>query len=234
MRAFSLNFFDHSSTRASAFGLSWLLFCSILSLTSCSTVDAKTASRYDYNGIRFCCGKIYPMSLCLNFLEAQCKLVVMEGDSIPPEITQEAFIEKGGKRTRVTGPDTLRGCVKIGTPAEALEYARFFTSYWTNHLFQRRELEIFPRLDKRCHSVCLPTEHWHALGLADAEVAEKNGVFVIRRTVMRKDRSSLPFGIAIYKIFEIVTTDGDLAVVSEERLPASDTQLGFLGFPVFM
>jgi hypothetical protein len=163
---------------------------------------------------------------------AECSLQFIEGDTIPPQISERVVLIRGDEMRRVNGPNDLKGCANIETPEEAIEYLRFFSSENTAHLFEDEKKEIFaPKGHRGCILVCTTNRSWNNLHLHDPVVTPKNDGFEITRFIIKPfPKAYLP---TIYKEIVLVRKDGGVDLISEEKItddPKYTERVGFAGF----
>jgi hypothetical protein len=181
----------------------------------------KGGHSFDYDGIRFRCGKFDPDSDCLRLcvLRPGCSLKFVPGVSIPPEATERVEITIDGNTHEVRSPDDLIGCVVIHTNEEALEYLRFFSSWLTSHLFRNFEnrLEIFKAhsMEQTDNGVTLPEKDWNRLGLHEPSVKEIKGGFIIKRCIFKSKRD--PYVDLFWETVKL-SRDGKLTILVEDHI----------------
>jgi len=207
-----------------------LLSVCIFSQPACSS--SSTTSTHDPKGLRFTCDKLYPLEICFDLLRPGCALHGEEENSLPPEASQRVVLQVDDERRVVRSPRDLDQCVTIQGPADALEYARFFSSYRTTHLFDQQRIEIFPGRTKACGLACLPPKLWGSLGLPEATVRETDEGFRVIRSILR--RVDQKPGIGIFVEEELITPTGGIRLISSERVQASRDHLLHIGFPMYL
>ena len=192
----------------------------------------------DPAGLRFRCGELSGSAMCLSVLKSGCSLQLQEvSGSEPrgeqevelPAIQEETLVLSCGSQTRcVRSVDDLQGQVIITSPSDALEYLRFFTSFWTTQFFTERKLEIRVGQPETCFSSCLPQERWLELALEAPEVIPTEGGFKVSRPVILPIPH--PQMVTAYRIEEKVTFDGKVELLSQVEIPLTLEDRGRLFF----
>jgi hypothetical protein len=185
----------------------------------------------DVLGKRYRCDDIGSADVCLDILSDSCSLVIARGRGIPAEPGSRLVLVEGETARIAKGPNHLVGCVEISTPAEALDYLRFFSSYETVHLFEDQRLEVF-ETDEECFAVCLPTERWQQLGLSEARVEVTEGGFEVTRLLIKP--TSCQSRVEVFRVVESVGWDGRVKEISSDPVPVSDEDRLRLSFPHFL
>lgn len=211
----------------------------VASLTGCrSTSPAELATDHVDSRRLFCLNDASP---CLATLRPECPLVLVDGESIPPQREQRVRLVRDGVRRTVRGPEDLVGCVSIDHPEHALEYVRFFSSWATVHLFDEQLLEISrggrPAYrhgpDGTCF-ICLPPARWEALNLAPPRVEATRDGFLVTRYVVRpapEDANASD----LYRIVQLVGRDGAVELVTQDSVPGLDPGERYgLAFPHYL
>lgn len=180
-------------------------------------------------------------SLCLAALRQECSLVLVEGESIPPQAEQRVVLVSDGVRRTVRGPEDLTGCVSIDHPEHALEYLRFFSSWATAHLFDQQLLEV-SRGDRPAYLhgpegtcfICLPPARWEALSLAPPRVEATRDGFLVTRYAVRpapEDANASD----LYRVVQFVGRDGAVKILSQDPVPGLDPGERYgLAFPRYL
>ncbi|MFW6012267.1 MAG: hypothetical protein ACOC92_00985 [bacterium] len=181
--------------------------------------------------------------MCLSVLRSGCTLAITEeaethGDSVelnlPPQGSEVLTLSCPDESRRVTSIHDLAGHVRIDTPADALEYLRFFSSMMTVHLFEKEEkaMEIFQGEPGDCYSSCLPSERWSALGLKPTTVQTLAEGFRVARNVVRPVPSSV--NVSAFRVVVDVLPDGTVEQRSQQPLPLDDLDRARLTFPGYL
>lgn len=213
------------------------LSAQIIALLCCAIAEAVEP---DYAGLRFRCGSLQS-NICLSVLEPGCSLRIVKARQedgpfvdllLPPESGEVLALECNGTTETVTSADDLVGHVTIRTPAEALEYLRFYSSLWTVSFFDEQEMEIFLAEDDECYASCLPQARWSALALRATTVEPLERGFRVRRNVVRPVPS--PMEVTGYRVVVDVLPDGALREGREEKIPLAPEDRGRLVFRLAM
>ena len=196
----------------------------------------------DSAGLRYRCGEL-TNDVCLSVLSSNCRLTITDdaefhGDlvelNLPPEGSEVLTLSCPQESRRVTSIHDLAGHVRIRTPADALEYLRFFSSMMTVHLFEKDEkaMEIFPGEPDDCFSSCLPPERWSTLGLKPTTVEPLTEGFRVARNVVRPVPSSV--NVSAFRVVVDVLPDGTVQQRSQHPLPLDDLDRARLSFPGYV
>ena len=192
----------------------------------------------DPAGMRFRCGELSGPAMCLSVLKSGCSLQLQEGSGPEPSGEEEVdlpaneeemvVLSCGSQIKHIESADDLQGHVVIASPSDALEYLRFFTSFWTTQFFTERKLEIRVGQPETCFSSCLPQERWLELGLEAPEVVLTEGGFKVSRPVILPIPH--PQMVSAYRIEEKVTFDGKVELLSQVEIPLTLEDRGRLFF----
>jgi hypothetical protein len=151
---------------------------------------------------------------------------------MPSTPEDKAILLHNNEGNTVDNPNQFKGCVKVSTPTQALEYLRFFSSLGTVRLFRDKILEIYPLHDKKCYLVCLPERRWRFWKLQSPLVEKNNSGFRVTRTIIRPIPNRQQ--VTAFRITQEVGTDGTVSELESVPLPLSDSDLLWLGFPSYL
>lgn len=163
--------------------------------------------------------------ISLAVLSEDCGLSIEHSEPesvcLPPEACEQLVLRCSDVRRTVSGAEDLVGFVEIGSPGQALEYLRFFSSEKTNYLFERAHSEVFVGGDDDCLAFCLPSESWRELRLQEpiAQVTE-SGEFVVTRSMVRPGKA--PGDPQLFVVREVVSRDGRVRELSSEPREIED------------
>lgn len=219
----------------------FLLLCT--GLGGAQLVGEPDSGRLDYKGLRFRCSSILGRELCLGQLIAGWRLRINSEseESLTQEPYQRVVLEfeddalNGGEVIhQIRKPGDLEGKVQILSEEDALEYLRFFSSYWTYHLFENQQMEILKQVrpDDECLSPCLAQDRWSALGFVEPRITVSDSSYGVTRFVVRPQEGALE--IAAYRIRELVTPSGMVRELSAEKIELELEDQARLMFPFFM
>ncbi len=195
------------------------------------TLQAATLGTSDPSGARF----LKDGTVLCPGLRKGCALRHQSGESIPPEATEAIFIVRSEKELKVAGPSDLAGCVSIGSPYEALEYVRFFSSYGTVHLFADAIMEVYmtPGKVRSEEPATLPQTVWKLFHLpAAAATRTAEGYRVTRVVAVPVDGK--PWHIRLKKLVQSVTRSGEVEEISRVDCGVPAAELEGLSFPMFL
>lgn len=212
-------------------------------ISSCQSIPEAhaphgTSIRDDVYGARFLLRQSEGVRVNLPGIDPGCELRLVSGGT--PSQAGESLALSGVAidERPVWGPDDLVGCVRIDSGEQALEYLRFFSSMSTVHLFAQVELEFFPMSacgggqSTGASLVCVPEDTWRRLGMDEAAVRAKKGVFVVRRYVKRLVGEDLVG--TVLAVTQRVARDGEVRELSTRRIDIPEHLVIPLSFPLYM
>jgi hypothetical protein len=147
----------------------------------------------------------------------------------PPGLNDFVQLECSDTTQRVRSPKDLEGHVSLREPEDALDYLRFFSSVDTTYLFEDELLEISLDPDGVCAWPCLSSERWKQLGLEAPRIHVTHDGYEVTRHIVRPFPS--PTDVTAYRVIERVSRDGEVEILSEERIPLSLFDKAALAFP---
>lgn len=230
---------DHHRPGSPMFWWTLVALAFIAFLNGCRTTSPPTFAPDPVDAHQLFC--LDSASLCLTPLLPECSLLLVEGQSIPPQAEQRVHLVSDGVPRTVRGPDDLVDCVSIDRPEHALEYLRFFSSWSTIHLFSEQILEV-SRGDRPAYLhgpdgtcfICLPPARWKALNLAPPRVEATRDGFLVTRYVVRpapEDANASD----LYRIVQRVGRDGGVELVSQDPVAGLDAGERYgLAFPRYL
>jgi len=185
-----------------------------------------SSTYYDWGGLRFRCNKFDSDSACIDLpmLKEGCKLEFVPGESIPPQPTEKIILKYDGKQKQILGPNDFLvdeeggcSCIYISSGEQALEYLRFFSSYFLVHLFTEQKLEIYPKKGKKdCIGVCMNMGNWKKLKFYEPIINPVGDGYEIERFVIKPiPKEYLP---TIFREKVLVKRNGQVNLIEEEEI----------------
>lgn len=197
---------------------------------------------HDDSGVRFRCQDPAQSRVCLDVLQPSCALEVVSerrkvGEhgteiSLPPESDDRLEVSCDGRTWIVRSAMDLIGYVDIQSPADAVEYLRFFSSMSTVHLFNSQAMEIYVGGVGECFSSCLSEDRWRALGLEPTAVEVTSQGYLVSRNLVRPIPSDTD--VTAFRVTERVSPDGSIEVLAEEEIPIGLLDKARLTFPGYL
>lgn len=219
----------------------------LVASTVCCHIGSSTArfsTLEDPAGLRFLCNALGQKDLCLEVMRPDCDLLIISDEravaeeslvevSFPPEANQSIQMScSDGTTRRIQSARDLEGYVEVRNTREALEFLRFFSTFYTAHLVETDMLEIFIGDQQDCPFSCLSADRWQDLELQEPTVLATDQGYLVKRSIVRPTPS--PTSVTAYRVVERVSRDGQVELIFEEPVPLELLDRARLYFPNYL